>query len=294
AADQLPVLMAEEHRGDPATSSLKYERDVYFDKPGTDIIVNGSAYAPGGRPAKEVLVGLRVGGLDKVLKVKGDRVYEKGASGVRPTPVSAFVQVPLEYERAYGGTDTQDPDPAKHVAFFPNPLGVGHARRPEHLVGKAAPNVEFPDKPMRADRAAGLGALGNHWLPRRLYAGTYDDEWQANRRPLLPHDYDHRWNMCAPIDQQIEPHWSGTGTVRLTNLTAKGHLELVLPPVRLKYLTEFYPVANREPMELRPKLHTVVLEPDEGRVIAVWHGRFVCGRSLENIEHTLVVEEPRG
>ncbi|MBL9039900.1 MAG: DUF2169 domain-containing protein, partial [Archangium sp.] len=55
APEQLPTLLVGEPR-DPASaaSSLRYEADLVLDKPLADVIVNGSAYAPGGAPAAEV------------------------------------------------------------------------------------------------------------------------------------------------------------------------------------------------------------------------------------------------
>ncbi len=71
--EQPPVLRVPEHFGEPGKSSIKYENDLVLTKTTTDIIVVGHAYAPGGRPIEQMEVGFRVGPVQKVLQVTGDR-----------------------------------------------------------------------------------------------------------------------------------------------------------------------------------------------------------------------------
>ena len=35
--------------------------------------------------------------------------------------------------------------------------------------------------------------MAPHWLPRRAWAGTYDDAWRISRAPYLPADFDARF-----------------------------------------------------------------------------------------------------
>src|SRR5262249_55414021 len=58
---QPPVCVADEYYGDPALSSIRYEAEVAPAKPLVDVIVNGCAYAPRGRPASSVVVELHAG-----------------------------------------------------------------------------------------------------------------------------------------------------------------------------------------------------------------------------------------
>src|SRR5512134_3485256 len=70
--EQLPLWLADEFHGEPAASSVRYESDLAPVKPGTDVVLIGHAYAPGGRAAR-TQVSLRVGGLHHVIAVVGDR-----------------------------------------------------------------------------------------------------------------------------------------------------------------------------------------------------------------------------
>ena len=85
ADERLPPVLAPEHFGEPGESSLRYDSDLLAIKPTTDVLVLGSAHAPGGRPASSVSVMLRVGTIDKQLVVHGERVYYEGVAGLATT-----------------------------------------------------------------------------------------------------------------------------------------------------------------------------------------------------------------
>jgi hypothetical protein len=59
----------------------------------------------------------------------------------------------------------------------------------------------------------------------------------------------------------------------------------------LAFKTFFAGYSRRPPIEHRGKLHTVVLEPSEARVIMVWHTRLSCGHALDDIDRTAVIEK---
>src|SRR5262249_5273098 len=56
---QIPLVTADLFSGEPGNSAPTYETDYAPRKPRCDILLNGSAYAPGGRPAERVTVSLR-------------------------------------------------------------------------------------------------------------------------------------------------------------------------------------------------------------------------------------------
>src|SRR5262245_6594138 len=94
--EQPPVKRVPEYYGEPGKSSVKYAEDLVLKKTTTDVIVVGHAYAPAGRRVTELDVGFRVGPVQKVLRVVGDRAWETlGPSAPKP-----FIRIPLMYERA--------------------------------------------------------------------------------------------------------------------------------------------------------------------------------------------------
>lgn len=127
ADEQLPPLLAPEYHGVDGASSLRYEADLVPPKPGTDVVLVGHAYAPGGRPATHVPVALGVGSQRKILAVTGDRVWKRSLVGtVVPSAPVPFLRLPLVYERAYGGHDACSSDPEAQRMFAENPVGIGH------------------------------------------------------------------------------------------------------------------------------------------------------------------------
>ena len=116
AKEQPPVLRLPEHFGEPGQSSVRYDADLILTKKTTDIVVVGQAYAPEGREVTQLDCGFKVGTLQKVLRVFGDRTW--GAFGPsRPEP---FVTMPLVGARAYGGVARRSATDAmpSEVSFF--------------------------------------------------------------------------------------------------------------------------------------------------------------------------------
>jgi len=267
ADEQRPPTLAPEYSGEPGRSSLRYDSDLLGLKPTTDIVVIGSAYAPGGRPARTVPVVLRVGELEKQLVVHGERVYYEGATGMSTTAPQPFVSQTIQYESAFGGSDLSDPDPTRHRLDERNPVGRGFGPRRAALVHTAAHTVEYATGDPTTRGPAGFGFIDAGWLPRRKLAGTYDARWIATKRPLLPDDYDPRFTLGAPADQRPARPLEGGEPVGLLNLSPEGTLVFELPRIRLSLVTRFgaYPSAH-EP----PRLATVLIEPDAARVSLVW------------------------
>ena len=283
--EQPPVLRVPEYHGDPGKSSMKYEADLVLTKKTTDILVIGHAWAPAGKPATELDVGFRVGPVQKILRVFGDRQW--GALG--PTSPQPFVQMPIVYERAFGGVDPKSSRPERDWDWR-NPVGCGYAVSKSHLDGCAVPNIEWRDRPIRTgdDRPppASFGAIASHWQPRASFAGTYDDKWMKTRQPLLPEDFDDRFFQCAPPDQQAPQFLIGGEPVVLLNLTPGGDLRFALPRIHLGFETRFYDGSSE--IHTNRKLHTVILEPDYPRVSLVWHSALPCHFKVQKLERTVV------
>ncbi len=283
ADEQEPLVAYPEHTGDPAVSSLKYECDLDYAKPTTDILLRGHACAPRGMPVTEIAVSMNVGPVSKVLRVTGDRTWSAGVFGPKLTEPEPFVKMPITYERAYGGTDCKLADRGKHGWEPRNPIGTGFAVDPDHLIGQPAPNVEEAGQG-RSRRPAGFGPIARHWGPRATLAGTYDATWQNSRFPLLPKDFDERFFQCAPEDQQAPQYLKGREPVELRNLTPDGLLTFTLPRVALRFRT----MLAGATIEHRAHLHTVMLEPDVPRVLMVWHTSLPChGKKLKLIGTTV-------
>jgi hypothetical protein len=283
AQEQPPVLRTPEYHGEPGKSSIKYEADLVLTKTCTDVIVLGHAYAPHNEPVAQCDAGFKVGPIQKMLRILGDR----GWTAHGPAAPRAFARMPLMYERAFGGVDPLSPRPDRDWEWR-NPVGTGFAVSWESAKQVLLPNIEDPRRLIRGwnDRPppAGFGALAGSWQPRVSLAGTYDDEWAASRKPLLPHDFDDRFFQYAPPDQQSQGFLRGDEPVVLSRLTPGGDLRFVLPRLFLGFETSFY--GGGRTMHTTRNLHSVILEPDHPRVSLVWHSSLPCHFKVHQLEQT--------
>ncbi|MGC3987178.1 MAG: DUF2169 domain-containing protein [Pseudorhodoferax sp.] len=277
-----PLLLAESH-GEEGQSSLRYDADLAGPKPTTDILLNGTAHAPKGRPCGEFMVSLRVAGIHKQIKVFGHRTWKNGLLGPAPSAPAPVAQVPIVYERAYGGFDRSDPDPARQRMDTRNPVGCGLVTQ----AGAPLPNFEYPGGRMEHAGPAGFGPLASYWSPRRECQGTYDDAWRNGRFPLLPADWDPRALLSAPADQRPAQHLRGGELVELENLTPGGTLRFVLP----RHYFSFRTAIDRRVEEHTGRLATVVIEPDHPRVIMVWESVLAVRNEVDYLDETVVTEK---
>jgi hypothetical protein len=273
------------YTGEPGKSSIRCESDFVLTKTTTDVLVVGHAHAPEKGAVRQLDVGLRVGSLQKLLRVFGDRRW----GGQGPTDPLPFVAMPLVYERAFGGVDRRSPTPEKDWDWR-NPVGCGHSIDPAHLADQPVPNVEAPDRLIRSwdDRPApaGFGPIASHWQPRAALAGTYGEAWERTRQPLLPDDCDDRFFQCAPVDQQAAQFLVGGEGVTLLNLSPRGRLDFALPRMELDLETRFADGERRA--HERPRLHSVIFEPDFPRVSLVWHSALECHAKVHKLDSTRV------
>jgi hypothetical protein len=289
ADEQFEPLLLPEYNGEYGESSLRYDADLVAPKPTTDVVLNGTAYAPKGRPSTDFLVSLRVDQVHKVIRVVGDRKWERGLFGLKPSASAAISKLPIIYERAYGGYDQSDPDPRNHRMDSRNPVGCGVVAQSSHPLGQALPNFEFPDGILEKAGPAGFGAIDSYWSPRREFAGTYDKAWERDRLPLLPKDWDPRSLLCSPADQRPGSHLRGGELVELINLTPDGKLSFTLPKAYLRFSTRI----DNSTEEHLGRLATVIIEPDHLRVIMVWQSTLKVRTNGEYLDKTIVTEKAR-
>ena len=187
AEEQEPLVEADTFTGEPGFSAPIYEADYAPRKQRCDVLLNGSAHAPDGKPAKRVQIGLKLGSWSKTFDVVGDRVWQASALRADPGRPTPFTTMPITYDRAFGGTDNLHPDEKKHSAFMANPVGCGYHKElaAKFVDGAPVPNTEEHGKPVRAPdktyRPMSFGPIGRGWEPRYKLAGTYDEKWLDGR-----------------------------------------------------------------------------------------------------------------
>jgi hypothetical protein len=296
--EQQPLVMADTFTGVPGLSAPLHEIDFAPRKARCDILLQGSAHAPQGRPVERLEVGVRVGTWSKTMAVLGPRRWSCGIGGVSATPPGLFVRQPISYDCAFGGADLMHPDPSEHAAFLPNPVGRGFHRhlRIEWVEGMPLPATEEVDRavqdPRGAYRPMAFGPVGRSWEPRRRFAGTYDDAWFEHHFPFLPPDFDPQYFQAAPPDQQVplEMFENGNVEVALAGLTPQGMTRFTVP--HLVAPVHVFPVRG-EREDCTAVLDTLAIEPDAQRFSLTWRVTRPLRRNLFEVAQVLVGKRGR-
>jgi hypothetical protein len=272
ADEQLPLIMADTFSGEPGFSAPLQEIDFAPRKHRCDVLLTGHARAPTGKQVARMRVGLRVGPMEKVFDVVGDRVWQAGLTGITASEPQPFAEMPVSYDRAFGGADRYSKDESEHDAYLPNPVGRGWHKHLKNawVDGTPLPNVEAIGEgvsfPTDKRTPVGLGPLGRGWPQRARYAGTYDDAWLADVFPFLPADFDERYYHAAPEDQQV-PVPKGPMEVMLSGFTADGPRNFTLP----HFEAPVYVFPKRGEREFHAGvLDTIVFQPSHERLTLTW------------------------
>jgi hypothetical protein len=160
-----------------------------------------------------------------------------------------------------------------------------------------APQIEDPQSPIGEIEGAytpqGFGYLHRAWQPRRAKAGTFDAQWQAQKHPLMPDDFDEAHNNGAPQDQQIP------GYLRVGDLILLQHLQPQHPCIGLRipglYFKARYHLENAtRPFLLQIDTLTIDLRADIPQAWSVeigWRSRQPVPPGLERVSLGLIASE---
>jgi hypothetical protein len=275
----------------PGTSSIKYPSDLCLRKPSTDVVVVGSAMARGRSSMTAIDAGVRVGSFGRALRVYGSRVWYKRAVGALTlSDPQSFEEQPLKWELAWGGSDYES-DPKHPIEEPRNPCGRGVTRNPDTLEGQLGPSIEDPLDPVKGHRGsytpAGVGAIGRSWAPRRNYTGTFDEAWMEERMPLLPLDFDFRFQQVAPPELIAPEPLRGGERVEISNMSERGALVFDLPRKRFGVGLQ----TDRQWRESPVQLDTVLLEPNLGAFELTWRSVVQLPRRIREIRFVQVHEK---
>lgn len=294
AEEQVPLTEADEFTGEPGLSAILHESDFAHHKICCDVLLNGSAYAPGATARDRVQVAVQVARMRKSFNVVGDRHWDTFLGKPITTLPVPFVIKKISYDFAYGGVDSDPKDPGTVKSYLENPVGVGYypMSSGSRLQGKRLPNTEEVGKEISGTAGdyapMSFGAIGRNFLSRYPFAGTYDDQWLTTRAPFWPDDFDYRYFQAAPVDQQV-PYPTGGEVVTLGNLSPQGRLSFRLPPKRMPVLFLPYRGAERQ---LEGVIDTMVIEPDLNRIMLTWRVSLRLRKDCFDLREVIVGEIP--
>jgi hypothetical protein len=280
AEKQAAPTLVDVYWGDAGASSLRYSGELHLPKPGTDVILNG--LARGTRPRDTHLVTLTAGRRRKDIQVFGDRVWS--GSG-RPSSPEPFLSMPLVYERAFGGVD-RAADGSLRGAEERNPVGVGFTagRSAREMAGERLPNLEDPRQLLTrvGDRAlpACAGFVAASWLPRRQYAGSYDEAWQKSRAPYLPADFQPLFFHAACPEMTFAAAFQGGEPVSIRGVSVRGDLLFAVPRCALRVSARVAGRVQRGTVQLE----TVLVESEMDRFVLTWRAAIPCDKRALKID----------
>ncbi|XXX82819.1 DUF2169 domain-containing protein [Sorangium sp. So ce134] len=262
AAEQQAPSEEDKHWDDDPARSVVAPSDRVPYKPRADVMLIGHAYAPSKRPARSVMVRLAVGDLDKSIEVWCDRVFR--ARDGQLLEGQGFTKMPLCWERAAGGPDTN------------NPVGVRFDAPPDIYGRVTIPNLQPPgihvSRPSDTFAPVCFAPIARSWPGRTSWLGHLAGKFPQpgwEERPL-PEGLDPVYFQAAPPDQQLEQIRPNEHIV-LENLNPE-HARMVtnLPGVRPRAVARR---ATGEHEEVALVADTLWIDTDRGLCAVVWRGR---------------------
>lgn len=248
--------------------------DMAMPKMRGEVLVWGRCFTPNGELRMASQVGVQVGGMAKTLNVFGNRYWRRAAGAVQvisdPEP---FTEMPVTYERAFGGGGFERNPSGRGVAPVISPSGEDIHPLPniEHegiLIGSPA---DRPDP-------AGFAPLDFTWPQRARKLGTYDNRWLQERWPFYPDDMDWTYFNAAQEDQQIEGFFAGRERIVVRNMhRTRPVVETSIPALRQRcFLNQLEDMKKKDGprifREVNTRIDTVWLFPHAERGIAVFRG----------------------
>jgi len=253
-------------------------------KPCFDLIVNGWAVAPDGRPRPWIDAAvdyLGHGGSQRLIELRAfaPRTWqpELGAIGrLRASSEAEASRIPLLRPFAFGGQE-RDPKTGQVHAFEPNPEGMGYYRSASAAKGSPLPWLERLDRPATAWddtlEPIALGHVPPHHVPRRGLQGTFGDTWASTRAPDLPEDFDPRHYNSAPEALQLRDSPLPGHSVALHGMSQSGPLYFTWPEITLSTLAETAGGTLLAPQALR--WDTLIVDTAARRASLLWRAVIV-------------------
>jgi len=283
--EQTDVFSMDQVEGEPGFG-IRYPADLVIGKKNTDIGIHGTVYSPKNESVKKLSAAVKVDDLYKEILVIGNRTWTKSLfrPGYTMTEPEPFVRMPLSVNRMFGGMATTKK--GEKIPYEENPAGTGFVLDGNQVGGIRLPNFENPKQRIKTYRKTYAPVTLGFSLPcsagRRGYAGTYDESWIKNRRPIPPKDMDLRFFNYAQPELVADGFLTGGERVTLANLTPEGMKTFHIPFYDIRLTFNLNGVLKTK----KTRLHTLVIEPDLNRFYMTWFASEKIGKSRHHLKWT--------
>lgn len=273
----------DEHWDGNVKASIYRPSDEVPLKRRVDVLLSGHACAPAGEPVETLVAKLRVGDLEKAIRVTGDRLWTRasGEAGGELVvgPASPFTRLPIRYERAAQSAD--------------NPVGIDISAPPAEGA-PAQPNLE----PLSPGASPAFGVLSPTWPARRRLLNEASLAWAAfvsakTSVGPVPPGFDFEFFNVAPREQQLEMLRAGVVIALEGMHPSHARIETRLPPIRPQVF-RVHPVPGRAE-EIVLRCDTLWIDADRSLITLSFRGLTdVGGMDKAAVGKLIIVADPQG
>ncbi len=279
SADEVEIFDDPLYAGEPGFSAMIHDHEFAIHKHCTDVVVSGKARAYAKRPVEQMECRLLLDGhIDKTLVIRGQRDWIEHGGSITVSNPQSFIDCDIDYARAIGGEDER------------NRIGGGVASSNKVLLTQRVPSVFYPkedwDATSKKVRVAGFGPIPPFFKQRYQLAGTFDDNWLENRRPMLPVDFDRRYYQSAPLDQQCKGYLQGGERLMLSGFSHDDIFSFRLPREKYRASADFGDDQEFKDLEL----YTVFVDTEKGVVSLTYSAAFACQEKEHLLKSTSIQE----
>ncbi|MGF1806328.1 DUF2169 domain-containing protein [Aliivibrio sifiae] len=271
--EETPAIINDDpiYTGDAGFSAMISDHDFPIHKKNTDLLVYGKAKTYAKKPMNSHTCRLLIDEhIDKSLTIIGERQWIDHSGSLTVSSAKPFIERDIDYTHAIGGDER-------------NRLGSGIADTNEELASMKVPSVFYVGQNWQANsnkvQVAGFGPLPPFFSERSRWAGTFDERWQEERRPLWPIDFDDRFYQSAPSDQQCKGYLIGGERLMVSGFCHHDALSFRIPTEKYQATVTFQ---DKEEISLMP-IYTVWIDANKKRVEVIYTASFHC----QDREHLL-------
>ncbi len=271
--EETPAIINDDpiYAGDAGFSAMISDHDFPIHKKNTDVLVYGKAKTYAKKPMNSHTCRLLIDEhIDKSLTIIGERQWIDHSGSLTVSSAKPFIERDIDYTHAIGGDER-------------NRLGSGIADTNEELASMKVPSVFYVGQNWQANsnkvQVAGFGPLPPFFSERSRWAGTFDERWQEERRPLWPVDFDDRFYQSAPSDQQCKGYLIGGERLMVSGFCHDDALSFRIPTEKYQTIVTFQ---DKEEILLMP-IYTVWIDANKKRVEVIYTASFHC----QDREHLL-------